>query len=622
MVTHTISLDLQQPGARRIIYAKQADELSRQVEISLYSGGATWAVPDNAVISLRYLKEDKHGGEYDTMPDGSSAWTLSADRNVVTVILHPQVLTCAGVVRCDLNVATANDSISTFTWYIDVEERSDLIALDSDDYFNLSSACAFGIRNGLTGVAEFLGIARSYYMARGTAEEPTFFYQTFGTPLDDDFDDSQKYIDCSSFVGLMLRGIPYGKSAYADSSVYPERDSDEEGEDEESDDDSGGDGDAVGGYAAAHTAANTADYAWAVNPSEFLEVRNTGEAPRPIRSASQLAQWLVRQGRAVRFQPDFSNVEPGDIIFWAKRLEDGAYKQPNRYLCISHVAVCYSKLPQPEDVTLGMKNGVEITGFNAATALAWLEAAPRSVTENTIYQMTYLSGKWFIRKRSAEKNQQTEDWDWSYLNSSGAWVSNSSAEKQIQLTTLGITATVQTGAADVSFRLTQYYWERDKYPYKHTMMEVTSATPYVLNRTLEKIRPGEVALICRPDLGGNSSDNWAGSVVKDLGMTGIQGLFRQGLYYLTSDVTGGLPPGFTTGIYTALRVEAAMTKHGWIQSVTHTIWLERGTKRGFWRNVQYCYSHEPRADAWEGWVYFPTETEIRAMIAEALGQTT
>ena len=54
-------------------------------------------------------------------------------------------------------------------------------------------------------------------------------------------------------------------------------------------------------------------------------------------------------------------------------------------------------------------------------------------------------------------------------------------------------------AAACSFSLEVYYWNK-KYPYKHTMMEVTTKSPYVLNNTLEKSRPGNLVLVCRPRL--------------------------------------------------------------------------------------------------------------------------
>lgn len=103
------------------------------------------------------------------------------------------------------------------------------------------------------------------------------------------FDESGKgYIDCSTFAGLVLRGIPYEKSPY-------------------------------NGY---ERTARTDLYAWA---DRYLDKNN-------IRWANELAEYFFKSGRAFT-DPDY--LMPGDIIFHAKKDGDNAY-----FGNVWHVSIC------------------------------------------------------------------------------------------------------------------------------------------------------------------------------------------------------------------------------------------------------------------------------------------
>ena len=38
---------------------------------------------------------------------------------------------------------------------------------------------------------------------------------------------------------------------------------------------------------------------------------------------------------------NYSGIKKGDLIFWAKKDSDGAYKEPDRFMKISHVGIVY-----------------------------------------------------------------------------------------------------------------------------------------------------------------------------------------------------------------------------------------------------------------------------------------
>ena len=371
-------------------------------------------------------------------------------------------------------------------------------------------------KNNQVSVAEIIGVAKSYYNVRLKEDgTPLFFYDTLHTPTSDNFNVNDPIyggaIDCSTYIGLVLRGIPVSKSPYK--SLLGENYSDFVDEDIVEDDvngDSDNDGVDTDAWRGSSLLANTNDYSWAINPFEWSnKVVNSGQ-PQPVRRASQLAQWMHERGMSIPLDETFSNVEPGDIIFWAKTDSDGNYTQPNRYKHISHVALCISKKEAPTD------------------------------------------------------------------------------DPEIP----------------------------SKYPWKHTMLEVTTISPYVLNRTLEKVKPEEVVMVCRPDLGALSSDSFAGNIQTTWDIEDISELYRPGTYYLTSKVTGGLPDGISNGIYLTLKVERTLTKQGKPYSLIQTL-VDTKTNECEYRRTQYCYNHAPNETSWTSWEAIATESYVKEEIANS-----
>ena len=97
-------------------------------------GGEAWSMPEDALARMRYCKSDGTKGIYDTLPDGTAAW--SAEGNVITVVLAPQMLTAAGMVLAQLELIQGTAALATFTIQIGVERNPAAGALKSEDYIN------------------------------------------------------------------------------------------------------------------------------------------------------------------------------------------------------------------------------------------------------------------------------------------------------------------------------------------------------------------------------------------------------------------------------------------------------------------------------------------------------
>lgn len=134
-VITNISVDLLRPSLYPKVNAVKDDVCTRDVVISLYSGGVSWPVPEGVSAAVGYRKQDGTVGLYDTLPDGSSAVKISG--NTVTLTLAAQMLTSAGTVETAVTLTdAAGNQISTFAFNVIVASNPGSGAVKSEDYFN------------------------------------------------------------------------------------------------------------------------------------------------------------------------------------------------------------------------------------------------------------------------------------------------------------------------------------------------------------------------------------------------------------------------------------------------------------------------------------------------------
>lgn len=153
IITHELTMDLKRRSSGAPVYAMQDDRYSRNLELSVFSDGAAWAIPEDAAVLIRYSKPDGRGGEYDTLPDGRCAW--SAAGNILTVALAPQVLTVPGAVRLAVTLMQEQTQVSTFAVTICVEPAVNAVIAESADYFNVPG---FLPAPGTADIGQFLQI--------------------------------------------------------------------------------------------------------------------------------------------------------------------------------------------------------------------------------------------------------------------------------------------------------------------------------------------------------------------------------------------------------------------------------------------------------------------------------
>lgn len=147
IVNKRITIDLLASGKVDTVQTVQGDAYSRAVEIDLRQGRKPWAIPDGVSVMVEYVKPDGTKGLYDTLPDGTQAW--SADGNILTIHIAPQMLTANGSVATQVSITKDSARLSLFKFWVYVNQK--IHGEDSEDYINWRSAFLPQVENAKAG---------------------------------------------------------------------------------------------------------------------------------------------------------------------------------------------------------------------------------------------------------------------------------------------------------------------------------------------------------------------------------------------------------------------------------------------------------------------------------------
>ncbi len=119
VIKHKIKMDLAKPARMPKVDVVQRDQFSRQLELSLYSDGESWTIPEDIRVIIYFVRQDGTGGQYDTLSNGVQAWSFSG--NVMTVDIAPPLLSKPGTVVVALDLIQGETRVSTFNILLDVQ---------------------------------------------------------------------------------------------------------------------------------------------------------------------------------------------------------------------------------------------------------------------------------------------------------------------------------------------------------------------------------------------------------------------------------------------------------------------------------------------------------------------
>lgn len=200
---------------------------------------------------------------------------------------------------------------------------------------------------------DLVEIAMTYYRVcdneytSGHAWSQGFTYRASNTPMSGECESAQdvtnslwvkvtnkdgsstrhyKAIDCSTGANMWIRGIPYASSPYASEALF-------------------------NSFRTNRLQKNNS-VVWSIAPT-----RADG---KPARYAYELCNYFYRMNKGIVFlkdpdtnkilkgsigssDDDYSGIKKGDIVFYAKKDEDGNWKRPKdtEFMHVSHVAICY-----------------------------------------------------------------------------------------------------------------------------------------------------------------------------------------------------------------------------------------------------------------------------------------
>lgn len=92
------------------------------------------------------------------------------------------------------------------------------------------------------------------------------------------------------------------------------------------------------------------DYPWALNICMYKKSTYVdGHAwDQLIRNAAAIGRFYYDRNAVVPMTNGFRDVEPGDIVFYARKLENGEWMMPDRWMHINHIEIIATKEPAPD----------------------------------------------------------------------------------------------------------------------------------------------------------------------------------------------------------------------------------------------------------------------------------
>ncbi|MBQ8768958.1 MAG: hypothetical protein IJZ15_04875 [Oscillospiraceae bacterium] len=141
IVTHKLKMSLEEEEILQRLEMPLGDVSTRKIEMQLYANRKLWTIPENVTVLIQYKKPDGTVGEYDTLPDGSAAWSVYD--NVLTLTLAPQVLTAVGSVVLYASLYLEEAVLHTFAVEICVRaplvSRSAVRSAGSEEYYYVTN---------------------------------------------------------------------------------------------------------------------------------------------------------------------------------------------------------------------------------------------------------------------------------------------------------------------------------------------------------------------------------------------------------------------------------------------------------------------------------------------------
>lgn len=131
-----LKIDLQNPGSTPIIYAVQHDSNVRSLQLELLNGHSPFFIPKDVRVVVRYSRSDGTGGEFDTLSDGTVAW--SAKKNILQLDIFPALVSVPGSVDITVSLLSGDQHLSVFPILLLVDPVASAPNAGPENYFYIT----------------------------------------------------------------------------------------------------------------------------------------------------------------------------------------------------------------------------------------------------------------------------------------------------------------------------------------------------------------------------------------------------------------------------------------------------------------------------------------------------
>lgn len=143
ITTQKFNLDLSAPVGPLVLYAMQADSMSRFFAITVTDNGAAWTPPGGAAWTVRFGAPGMPAGWYDTItePGGGTHSAIVVDENTATVEIAEQAVSTPGTnVLCVLVTDAQGYQIASWPFALNVQAVPGYEAPEATVYYNALTA--------------------------------------------------------------------------------------------------------------------------------------------------------------------------------------------------------------------------------------------------------------------------------------------------------------------------------------------------------------------------------------------------------------------------------------------------------------------------------------------------
>ena len=131
-----VKMDLLGGDGKTVIHAVQGDTGTRAVELDMYVGEENWHIPEGVSALARYSKNDGTGGTYDTLSDGTPAFSVLD--HLIYLTLAPEILATPGVAEIQVTLYQQQKKLTTFSLYLQIHEKAGMVENKPESYVNMT----------------------------------------------------------------------------------------------------------------------------------------------------------------------------------------------------------------------------------------------------------------------------------------------------------------------------------------------------------------------------------------------------------------------------------------------------------------------------------------------------